>query len=162
MDRLLVALAIVAAALVVAVVLRRRRRPDAPTQPAGRVPAQLDRAEFPRPDADWLVVVFTSATCRSCQDVASKAAVLESDDVAVAEAEYQRDRAVHARYRIDAVPLVVIADAAGVVHRSFLGPVTATDLWAAVADVHAAMAHGGRVVREARMSRDAGEGGDGS
>lgn len=36
------------------------------------------------------------------------------------------------------------------------------DLWAAVDGVHAAMAHGGRVVREARMSRDAGEGGDGS
>lgn len=133
MDRLLVALAVVMAALVIAAVVRRRRRPDAPTQPAGRVPVQLDRAEFPRSDAAWLVVVFTSAACQSCQAVASKAAVLESDDVAVVEAEYQRDRAVHARYRIDAVPLVVIADAAGVVRRSFLGPVTATDLWAAVA-----------------------------
>ena len=40
---------------------------------------------------------------------------------------------IHERYRIDAVPLVVIADERGVVRTSFLGPVTATDLWAGVA-----------------------------
>ena len=133
MDRLLVALAIVAAAAGVAVVVRARRRTDAPTQPHGTVPAQLDRADFARPEADWLVVVFTSATCQSCHDVAAKAEVLASDEVAVVEAEFGRDRALHERYRIDAVPIVVIADRAGVVRRSFLGPVTATDLWAAVA-----------------------------
>jgi hypothetical protein len=33
------------------------------------------------------------------------------------------------------VPLVLIADAEGVVQRHFLGPVTATDLWAAVAEL---------------------------
>jgi len=33
------------------------------------------------------------------------------------------------------VPLVLIVDAEGVVRRDFLGPVTATDLWAAVAEV---------------------------
>ena len=63
----------------------------------------------------------------------AKAEVLASDDVAVDEVEYRRGRDVHERYRIDAVPLVRVADAAGVVRASFLGPVTATDLWAAVA-----------------------------
>jgi hypothetical protein len=133
MERLFVALGIVAVALAIAAALRARRRSDPPTQPAGNVPVQLDRADFPRPDAAWLVVVFTSATCQTCADVAAKAAVLASDDVAVVEAEYQRDRAVHQRYRVDAVPLTVVADRSGVVQRSFLGPVTATDLWAAVA-----------------------------
>ncbi len=135
MDRLVIALAIAVAAVVVATVLRRRRRSDAPTQPAGHVPVQLDRGDFDRPDAEWLVAVFTSATCATCQDVKAKAAVLASDDVAVVDVEYQRDRALQERYRIDAVPLVVIADRAGVVRHSFLGPVTATDLWAAVAGV---------------------------
>jgi hypothetical protein len=133
MDRLPVALAIVAAAAVVALIVRARRRGDAPTQPHGTVPAQLDRADFARPDADWLVAVFTSATCEGCRDVSAKADVLASDDVAVVEAEFGRDRALHERYGIDAVPLVVIADRAGVVRRSFVGPVSATDLWAAVA-----------------------------
>ena len=128
----LVAAAIVVVAVAVAVVARRRR-PDPPTQPAGAVPAQLDRPDFARPDADWLVAVFTSATCQTCADVARKADVLASDDVAVTEVEYQAHKDVHARYAIDAVPLLVIADRAGVVRRSFVGPVSATDLWAAVA-----------------------------
>ena len=133
MDRLLVALAIVAAAAGAAALVRARRGTDAPTQPHGTVPAQLDRADFARPEADWLVVVFTSTSCQSCHDVAAKAGVLASDEVAVVEAEFGRDRSLHERYRIDAVPIVVIADRTGVVRRSFLGPVTATDLWAAVA-----------------------------
>ena len=33
------------------------------------------------------------------------------------------------------MPLVVVADARGVVGASFIGPATATDLWAAVAEV---------------------------
>jgi hypothetical protein len=133
MDRLVVALVIVVVALAIAAALRARRRSDPPTQPRGNVPVQLDRADFPRPDAAWLVVVFTSATCATCADVAAKAAVLESDDVAVVESEYQHQRAVHQRYGVDAVPLTVVADRSGVVRRSFLGPVSATDLWAAVA-----------------------------
>ena len=132
MDRVLVAAAIVVVALVVAVIARRRR-PDAPTQPGRSVPAQLDRADFTRPDAPWLVVVFTSATCHTCADVVAKADVLASDDVAVAHVEWQERKDLHERYRIDGVPLLVIADAAGVVRGSFAGPVSATDLWAAVA-----------------------------
>ncbi|MFV0309035.1 MAG: hypothetical protein ACK5OX_14970 [Desertimonas sp.] len=132
MANVLIALGIVVVAVIVAAVVRRRR-PDAPTQPAGVVPAQLDRADFERPEAPWLVAVFSSATCRTCADVGAKAAVLASDEVAVSEAEFGSARAVHERYGIDAVPLVVVADAEGVVRRHFLGPVTATDLWAGVA-----------------------------
>ena len=132
MDRVLIAAAIIVVAVAVALVARRRR-PDAPTQPTRAVPTQLDRADFERPDAPWLVAVFTSATCDGCADVVSKAAVLTSDDVAVVTAEWQTRKDLHERYRIDAVPLLVIADAAGVVRRSFAGPVSATDLWAAVA-----------------------------
>jgi hypothetical protein len=134
MDRLLIAAAIVLVAVAVAAVVRRRR-PDAPTQPTAAAPSQLDRRDFDRPDADWLVVVFTSATCRSCADVVAKAVVMASDDVAVSDVEWQVRKDLHDRYAIDAVPLLVIADRDGVVRRSFAGPVTATDLWAAVAAV---------------------------
>lgn len=134
MQQLLAALGIVGAALLTAAVVRRRR-PDPPSQPVGyTVPAQLDRVDFDRADAPWLVAVFTSASCDTCAGVRAKAAVLESSEVAVVDVEYGQARALHDRYGIDAVPTLVIADHAGVVSRSFVGPMTATDLWAAVAE----------------------------
>src|SRR5688500_4617281 len=134
MERVLIALALAALALVVAAVVQRRQRPDAPVRTGYAVPAQLDRADFARPDAPWLVAVFTSATCGTCAGVWDKARHLESDAVVVQEVEYGADRALHDRYGIEAVPTAVVADALGVVQASFMGSVTATDLWAAVAE----------------------------
>lgn len=134
MPQLLLALAVVAVAVAVALVLRRRQRVDAPTQPAYGHPTQLDRADFARPDAPWLVAVFSSATCTTCADVVRKTAVLACDEVSVVDVEYSASRALHAKYAIEAVPIVTVADAAGVVRAAFVGPVTATDLWAAVAE----------------------------
>jgi hypothetical protein len=133
MTQLLAAIAIVVLATGGAAVVRRRRRADAPTQPAHELPAQLDRADFDRPGVPWLVAVFTSSTCSSCADVAAKAAVLAAPDVAVVDVVYQERPDLHARYSITAVPALVVADAEGVVRAGFLGPVSATDLWAAVA-----------------------------
>jgi hypothetical protein len=65
----------------------------------------------------------------------SKAGVLASPAVAVVEAEFSAERELHRRYAIDAVPALVLADRDGVVRRSFVGRVSATDLWAAVAEV---------------------------
>jgi hypothetical protein len=129
---LLVAVAMVAAVLV-ALALKNRRT-DAPTQAGFEIPAQIDRDDFDAPDAPWLVAVFTSATCNTCADVASKAAVLASSEVAVQRIDYTVDPAMHKRYRIDAVPLLVVADGDGVVRKGFIGPVKAQDLWAAVAE----------------------------
>lgn len=129
---MLLALAVMAVAALVAEVVRRRRRFDPPTQPRRELPAQLDRADF---DGDgWLVVVFTSDSCSTCADVVRKAEVVRSDEVHVQVASFQARRDLHDRYDIDAVPCLVIADGAGVVRGGFVGPVTATDLWAAVAD----------------------------
>jgi hypothetical protein len=135
MTQLLVAAAVTTVALAVALVLRRRRLPDAPTQPVHELPVQLDRADFARPDAPWLVAVFSSATCHTCADVARKAKVLDTAEVAVVDVEFGAARDLHQRYGIDAVPIVVIADRDGVVKAGFVGPVSATDLWAAVAEV---------------------------
>jgi hypothetical protein len=134
-DELWWRLAIVAIVVSVAaiVALRRRRTPQPPTQPRGTVPSQLDRADFAQPAAPWLVVAFTSATCSTCSDVMRKASVLASREVVVQEAEYARDRNLHDRYNIDAVPALVIADSLGVVRYGHLGPISATDLWAAMA-----------------------------
>ena len=132
MERLIVAAVVVAVAAAVAVIVDRRR-PEPPTQSPWTVPAQLDRDDFDRPDAPWLVAVFTSATCDSCALARDKAAVLASGDVAVQEVEVAARKDLHDRYEIDAVPTILLADHEGVVRASFVGPPTATDLWAAVA-----------------------------
>lgn len=131
-ERVLLALAVMAVAALAAEVVRRRRRLDPPTQPRRELPTQLDRGDF---EGDgWLVAVFTSESCSTCADVVRKAEVVRSDEVCVQVASFQARRDLHDRYAIDAVPCLVIADGAGVVHGGFIGPVTATDLWAAVAD----------------------------
>lgn len=134
MQRLLIAVAIVVIAAVVGEVVRRRRRVDAPTQPRRELPVQLDRDDFAEPGVPWLVAVFSSETCSTCADVVRKAEVLRSHDVTVDIVTFQQRRDTHARYAIDAVPCLVVADADGAVLTGFLGPVTATDLWAAVAE----------------------------
>jgi hypothetical protein len=133
MVQLAVAVGVVAVAVVLGLVLRRRQHTDVPTQPTFEAPSQLDRADFPAAGAPWLVVVFSSATCTTCADVVRKAEVLRSRDVDVVDVEYGRARDLHAKYSIDGVPITVIADAHGVVRKHFIGPVTATDLWAAYA-----------------------------
>ena len=114
---------------------QRKRQVDAPTQGASEVPSQIDRSDFVRPVAPWIVLAFTSATCQTCSDIERKVRVLETNSVAIQILEYTAERELHQRYKIDAVPAVLMADANGVVQANFLGPVSATDLWAALARV---------------------------
>ena len=51
----------VAIALLVAMVLGRK--PGAPASNTHHVPNLLDRNDFVRPEAPWLVAVFTASTC---------------------------------------------------------------------------------------------------
>ena len=135
MERVLLVVVLAAAAVAVALVIERRRRPPAPTNVRHTLPEQLDRRDFERPDAPWLVAVFTSSTCHTCGGVWDKARLLASDAVAVQNLDVAAAREVHRKYAIDAVPAVVVADGSGVVRAGFLGPVTATDLWATVAEL---------------------------
>ena len=134
----LIAVVIAVVAVVVAVVIQRRTRVDAPTQPESfEVPAMLDRDDFDRPTAPWLVAVFSSSTCLACQDAWEKAQLLESDEVVVQEIEVSAHKDLHERYSIDAVPMIVVVDDEGVTRASFIGVPTAADLWAALADLRA-------------------------
>ncbi len=135
MIRLVLVGAVVVVAVLVALVAQRRR-PDAPTNPTDAdVPGQLDRRDFPHPDAPWLVALFSSATCDSCAKVREVVLPLESDSVAVFDAEVGAAADLHARYHVDAVPMTLLVDADGVVQRSFVGPVSATHLWGALAEL---------------------------
>ena len=132
----LIAVAVAAIAVVIAAVTTRRTRVDAPTQPESyAVPAMLDRADFDRPEAPWLVAVFSSSTCLSCQDASDKARHLESAEVVVQEIEAIERKDLHDRYAIDAVPMIVVADDEGVTRASFVGVPSTADLWAALAEL---------------------------
>jgi hypothetical protein len=131
LERLGVVAALTALVFVAAHLIRRGR----PTTPAvagepgkATVPQHLDRSDFDRPEAPWLVVAFTSATCDSCAAVAEGVRPLAGADVAVAEIEAAAQPDLHRRYRVDAVPTVVFADGAGQVRRWFLGPVSRHEL----------------------------------
>jgi hypothetical protein len=139
MSQIVIAGAVLIVALSIGGILRRRRTIDAPTQPTFSAPAQIDRADFASADlagveAPWLVAVFSSASCTSCADVVRKANVLACSEVAVIDVEHSSFPALHRKYHVDAVPIAVVADRAGVVRASFVGPMSATDLWAAVAE----------------------------
>ena len=113
----------------------RRRPAEAPPRDVYPVPRQLDRADFERPDAPWLVALFSSAACDSCRRLPPKLAVLESRDVATCDVDAEARGDLHRRYEVAAVPTTVVADAEGVVQRAFVGAFTATDLWAALAEL---------------------------
>ena len=134
MDRLLV-LVVVAAAAAALAYLVQRRRPDAPIRTGWMVTEQLDRQDFARPNAPWLVAVFTSASCDSCAAVVDVAGPLASGAVAVDVVEVGERHEVHDSYAVDAVPMVLLVDALGVVRDHHLGPVSATHLWGSLAEL---------------------------
>ncbi len=130
MTQILIVVAVAIVALAVGAYVQRQAPTDAPTAPTRHTtPEQLDRLDFARPDAPWLVAVFTSATCETCAKVWTSTQLLAGADVAVQNIEVNKDADLHKRYHITAVPSVVIADAAGVARGSFLGPPSSSELW---------------------------------
>ncbi|MEM9565258.1 MAG: thioredoxin family protein [Actinomycetota bacterium] len=131
MTRLIVLVVLVAVAVVVALVLQRRR-PDPPSVPSYRAPAQLDRDDFDRPGDPFLVVVFASASCHTCPEVWAIVEPLGTDDLVVQRVDVEHRSELHERYRIDGVPTTVLANADGVVTATFFGPTSPDDLAEAV------------------------------
>jgi hypothetical protein len=119
-DRVLLAVAIALAVAALALVLQRRR-PQPPSQRHWAVPAQIDRFDFDRPGAPWLVLVFSSATCDACATAVARAHAVASADAAVQEVEFAAQRELHERYNIETVPMIVVADRDGVVRAHFIG-----------------------------------------
>ena len=137
MERVLLAVGIAVAVAVLAVILERRR-PQPPSQRRWAVPDQVDRNDFDRPGAPWLIAVFSSATCESCATAVARARTLASGDVAVQEVEVGARRDLHRRYNVEAVPTLVVADRQGVVRASIIGPPSDGELESTFADLSGA------------------------
>ena len=114
----------------------RRRPPEraAARRVPGAAPARPRR--LPAPRRPWLVALFSSTVCDSCRGLPPKLArarVGRRRRPARSTPSARGD--LHRRYEIAAIPTTVVADADGVVRRAFVGAFTATDLWAAVAEL---------------------------
>lgn len=135
MTQLAIVVIVGAIAGAVAWYLQRRSAPEPERGSSWTVPELVNRDDFDRPDAPWLVVLFSSSTCLACKGTAAKAELLASDAVAYQEVDHVERKDLHDRYGIDAVPLLLLVDPVGSVRRSFVGEPTATDLWAALAEL---------------------------
>ena len=144
MTRIVIVGVVVAFAVVFNQVFVRRSK-QLPTQADPTMPTYIDRSDFVDESKDWLVLAFTSSTCNTCADIERKAVVLRSQHVAVAICEYSANQSLHKKYAIDAVPTLLLVDEVGVVRKGFLGPASATDIWAALARVRDGLpdTHGG-------------------
>ncbi len=123
-TRLVILAALTIAAIAVAYLLQRRR-PEPPSSPSYRSISEIDRSEFAHPDASILIVMFGSTTCNTCPVVWE---TIESLGVPAERVDVQDDPVRHKRYRIDGVPTTIVVNAAGIVGRTFFGPLTAEDL----------------------------------
>jgi len=102
--------------------LVQRGRPAPPTAARGEPPTRLDRTDFRAPDADWLIAVFTSASCSSCAAVIAELRGYASSGVVVEEIEIGQAPQLHSKYSIESVPTAVVADVTGNAKLGFLGP----------------------------------------
>lgn len=127
MTTLIVMLAIAAPIAALAWFWQRNQHRPAPTGVVGQAPTQLDRRDFSSPDVPMLIAVFTSATCSSCAGVLRELRAYENETTILHDVEVDADAALHQRYRIESVPLTVIADSSGQVHHAIIGPIGPDD-----------------------------------
>ena len=134
MDRFYLLLLVASVAGILAYKFQRSSS-DTPVRTGWSIPDQVNRKDFLSPDIPWLVAVFTSSSCDTCSEVVSKTVPLASSQVVVHEVEAKKDKDLHDRYKIEAVPLVALIDTQGVVRSHFLGPVSSSDLWSSLAEL---------------------------
>lgn len=105
----------------------------APKPFAFAAPTLLVRADFPEADKPWLLAVFTAEKCQSCDAVWEEAQKLVAAEpaasrVSLIKVESPRQKKLHRRYGIEAIPLTAAADKDGEVRACHLGLLTPATL----------------------------------
>lgn len=134
MERLVIAGALVVVALIVAWVLERRRDDTPFSVRRGEVPTRVRPSDVGLADGP-AIVVFTEASCQSCQSAIRLVRGPAGAEFPVADVEYGQDTALHQKFGIDTVPTTVVVDADGVVVGGWTGKVDPGELAAALAAV---------------------------
>lgn len=134
MDRLLIAVVLIAVAVTIAFVFERRRTDTPFSARRGAVPTRVRPVDVGLDDAP-AIVVFTEASCQSCQAAIQLVRGPAGADFPVADVEYGADRALHDRYGIDTVPTTVAVHRDGNVAGGWTGKVDPAELTQALAEI---------------------------
>lgn len=134
MERLVIAVLLVAAAIAVASLAQRRRSASATAVPRSELPAAVDLAAVGLQGGPALVV-FTEETCRTCAAALAVVKGPAGAGIPVAEVPFGAKRELHRQHRIDTVPTTVVTDAGGEVIDGWVGSVDLSELAAALAQI---------------------------
>jgi hypothetical protein len=116
---------------------RRDRRRPVPVPGRDGLPRQVHRRDLDDGTRPWLVALFSSRSCASCRAVEEAIAGLSDPEVAIRQVVYEDEPDLHARYRVPGVPLLLVADADGVVRAGWLGPLGRAELDALLCEARA-------------------------
>ncbi len=105
--------------------LVNKRNSDSPSVPKNSLPIQIDRSDFENPKTEWILILFSSDSCDSCQEVRNLIKGLALDSFHIQEVEFPQETSTHQRYGIDSVPITLVAGTDGVVVWSYAGVPTA-------------------------------------
>ncbi|MEC7924190.1 MAG: hypothetical protein VYB80_03135 [Actinomycetota bacterium] len=105
--------------------LVNKRNSDSPSVPRNSLPIQIDRSDFENPKTEWILILFSSDSCDSCQEVRNLIKGLTLDSFHIQEVEFPQETPTHQRYGIDSVPITLVAGTDGVVVWSYAGVPTA-------------------------------------
>ncbi|MDG2111026.1 MAG: hypothetical protein P8N02_00240 [Actinomycetota bacterium] len=130
----MIAAVLVVVAVVVAMVLERRRAEVPFTVRRGAVPSRV-RPEDVGLEAGPSIVVFTEASCNSCQSAIRLVRGPAGADLPVADVEFGEAKGLHEQFGIDTVPTTVVVHHDGVVAAGWTGKIDPGDLALALAEV---------------------------
>lgn len=134
MERLAIAAILIVVAIAVASLVQRRRSASATALPRSELPPAVD-LEGVGVSKGPALVVFTEATCRTCQAALAVVRGPAGAGLPVAEVSFGIERELHRRHGIDTVPTTVVTDADGRVVDGWVGSVDLSGLASALAQV---------------------------
>lgn len=115
------------AAAAVGLLLRRRGSQHGGLDLHG-VPVRLEPADLGLSPSEWTLVVFTDSECASCASTVAAAREMTAGRVALVEVDYRVRSDLHEKYRVDAVPTLLLVGDDGIVDSWFVGPPADEDL----------------------------------
>ena len=100
----------------------QQRKPDPPSSPSYRAPAQLDPKDFQLSHNQYHFILFSSEKCDSCAEVWNYLSGLDLDNLSSLKIVIEDNESLVSRYKIDGVPTTLLIDSSGEVLGSFFGP----------------------------------------